>query len=545
MDLNSILLNRLTGVAETAPQAKKAVNSDYSFENFIESAKSNERNVTKGGGVERKDEIFERKAARTEYKKDDNTEVRQTEKKQPTKKTQDKQTNKVKENDTRDDTVKTKPTEKPTSETNKTEKTMAKGENTAKETNNTVENDSSVKLEQNISLLALALKGINDVNEELKGKLADLLGVSVENVSAVLESLNLTALDLTDKANLNTFMQSVYGVNDAVQLLNVPNINQVFEKANSIISGYTEFADIGKLVDEFANQVSNDLLELNQGNESTEGSEDVIKNIKDTLMEQITFSENISPEPKNVIKNVFNILQSQTETLKQNITQKETNSDVPVPVTNPVNVIAAPDKPVMQNGQFSGNNQDSFFAEQNRDMGNISNQAANVTANPAKFLAEIKAELQKNINQPANNADVVNQIVDRVKVEIRGNITEMRLNLKPEHLGDVTLKVLTENGIVTAQFVAENQRVKEIIEANFNQLRNTLQQQGINVSQLSVSVGQDNQKEKMDSFLQGQNSAGKNIKAVGVQGTEVDEDAAELDYNDPYNLLNSRVNYTV
>jgi len=50
--------------------------------------------------------------------------------------------------------------------------------------------------------------------------------------------------------------------------------------------------------------------------------------------------------------------------------------------------------------------------------------------------------------------------------------------------------LLSDNGIITARFVAENYQVKEIIESNFNTLHESLNAQGLNVSQLSVSVGE-------------------------------------------------------
>jgi flagellar hook-length control protein FliK len=75
----------------------------------------------------------------------------------------------------------------------------------------------------------------------------------------------------------------------------------------------------------------------------------------------------------------------------------------------------------------------------------------------------------------------------------------MRMTLRPESLGDIVLRVLTQNGIVTAQFEAESQRVKEALEASFNQLRDALTEQGIAFSELSVSVRQG-QDERMNQF---------------------------------------------
>ena len=90
---------------------------------------------------------------------------------------------------------------------------------------------------------------------------------------------------------------------------------------------------------------------------------------------------------------------------------------------------------------------------------------------------------------PVSPQNVMEQIVSSMRVVTQGTLAEIRIQLKPEHLGEVSLRISTQNGIVVAQFVAESQRVKEIIEAGFNRLRESLEEQGINVQQIEVSVG--------------------------------------------------------
>ncbi|MCL2620101.1 MAG: flagellar hook-length control protein FliK [Defluviitaleaceae bacterium] len=87
---------------------------------------------------------------------------------------------------------------------------------------------------------------------------------------------------------------------------------------------------------------------------------------------------------------------------------------------------------------------------------------------------------------------IADQIVQQVRFVTGEGMAEMKIQLKPEHLGDLTLKIGTLNGIVTAQFTAENQRVKELIEAGFNALRDSLEEAGINVSEIEVNVRNEN-----------------------------------------------------
>ena len=95
---------------------------------------------------------------------------------------------------------------------------------------------------------------------------------------------------------------------------------------------------------------------------------------------------------------------------------------------------------------------------------------------------------------PANVYEsVLNQVVERINlVQLGANGGEMRVFLRPEHLGDLQLKVRVDQDVVVAKFVAQSQEVKAIIEASLGQLRDALTQAGINVGRFEVTVAGGN-----------------------------------------------------
>ena len=66
------------------------------------------------------------------------------------------------------------------------------------------------------------------------------------------------------------------------------------------------------------------------------------------------------------------------------------------------------------------------------------------------------------------------------------------MHLEPENLGKLTLSIAVERGLITAKFTAESYEVKKAIESNFNELRDMLQEKGLDIQNLSVSVGHEN-----------------------------------------------------
>ena len=96
--------------------------------------------------------------------------------------------------------------------------------------------------------------------------------------------------------------------------------------------------------------------------------------------------------------------------------------------------------------------------------------------------------------------DIPGQIVEQARLIRSSENTEMVIHLKPEHLGDLTLKVsVSSNGAVTASFHSDNAQVRAIIENSLVQLRQELSNQGIKVDNVEVYAGLSG-----DSLLNGQ-----------------------------------------
>lgn len=97
--------------------------------------------------------------------------------------------------------------------------------------------------------------------------------------------------------------------------------------------------------------------------------------------------------------------------------------------------------------------------------------------------------------QTAGKDQLFSQIMEHARLMLSGNQSELEMSLKPDHLGKLQLKVMVENQVVTARFVAESQQVKQIIETNLSQLRDQLRENGLQVDQLLVSVGNGSQEQ--------------------------------------------------
>lgn len=166
-----------------------------------------------------------------------------------------------------------------------------------------------------------------------------------------------------------------------------------------------------------------------------------------------------------------------------------------------VNTVTISENVTVANDQSNGQNQQNVNI-----FGDIKVNAVNNQETVEKTVFSVK--------HTVTPKDVINQVAESTKVLIGQDKSEMVIHLKPDHLGKLELKVVTEQGIVAAKFVAESQQVKEIIESNMQLLKDSLQKQGISVEGVSVQVGHENKNEyrQQDSYGNKNNSSNAGSK---------------------------------
>jgi flagellar hook-length control protein FliK len=88
-------------------------------------------------------------------------------------------------------------------------------------------------------------------------------------------------------------------------------------------------------------------------------------------------------------------------------------------------------------------------------------------------------------------AQTLDQIVQKAAIHLKDGQNEARIDLKPEYLGHIRMQIISENHHVTVKIMAEHGFVKDMIENNAHQLKADLQQQGLNIDKLEVTVSRD------------------------------------------------------
>lgn len=88
--------------------------------------------------------------------------------------------------------------------------------------------------------------------------------------------------------------------------------------------------------------------------------------------------------------------------------------------------------------------------------------------------------------EPETVRSVMHQLARGVVSAVDTEHSTMKVVLHPESLGEVTVKVLVDDGKVSATMDVQQSQVKSLIEANMPQLRDALQQKGLTVERIEI-----------------------------------------------------------
>lgn len=284
---------------------------------------------------------------------------------------------------------------------------------------------------------------VKEVCEDIKDAIKEEFDVSDEDIKAAMELLGLTALDLLSTAKVAELIEQLTGT-DALTLITNEDMMQSFNNIINVVGDAN--ADIADMLGVKTEEVG---IVLEQNNIAP------VVNSEDTAKQDNVKESDAKNADDNINQTVDN-QESLSEVLAKKIT---TESD----------------------GKAKNNMSESNEANNKVTYADV---ADNMISNITDTFADIITEGISTVKE----ADIVNQVIDSVKLMASRELTSMEVMLNPEHLGSVHITVTARNGIVSAQIAAQNEQVKTALENQMVTLREQFESQGLKVDAVEITV---------------------------------------------------------
>ena len=99
------------------------------------------------------------------------------------------------------------------------------------------------------------------------------------------------------------------------------------------------------------------------------------------------------------------------------------------------------------------------------DITDLGNKNVQTGMSNLRGLTERIEELVADRADVETAENITKQVVNQVKLTMKNDVTSLQMQLYPEHLGKVSIQVVSKNGVLTAQIAAENEVAKAALES--------------------------------------------------------------------------------
>ena len=282
---------------------------------------------------------------------------------------------------------------------------------------------------------------VNDAVQNVKDTIKEELDVSDEDIAKAMEVLGITDNDLLSVVKVTELVSALTGADSITLITDDDMSGKLTSVLDAVNTAQKDIADmLNTDVDDAVLVVRTDAVVKKDTDET------VVKNTDSSITDNQSVSE--------------------TESLSDVLAAKVTAQ--------------GSSKHEESTGEHTG----EHTGEQNHNTQSYGGVADSIIQSMKDSFADIVTEDTSRVSE----ADIVNQVIDQIKLSSGRELTSIEVMLNPERLGSVHVTVTAKNGILSAQIAAQNEQVKTALENQVTALKENFQNQGIKVEAVEITV---------------------------------------------------------
>ena len=349
-------------------------------------------------------------------------------------------------------------------------------------------------------------QAVEEFAKEVQQEVKELLGVDDAQLEAAMKELGLTYQDLMDPVNLANLVMNLTGEEDQLGLLMNADFQELMQNVEVLSKnllqelGMTpqEAAEVFAQLEQNAAQITEEVPQQMQ--EVTDTQADVLK-VQQTDDVQITeqksqvtgLTETNAAATESVESdgNVQNVEETVSQEVRVENDQTASQQEGQQEEASENSMTTEDDASLLQQNDTT---EKSIFTEHTFQQTVQTIRTDNITAAPTTAVPQ---------NVVFNTLDVIRQVSEFTRVMYQGDTTSMEMQLNPENLGKIYVQVTAKEGVVTAHLAVQNEIVKEALENQTIQLRENMNQQGIKVEAVEVTIASHEFERNLEQNQQG------------------------------------------
>ncbi|MBR1852769.1 MAG: flagellar hook-length control protein FliK [Lachnospiraceae bacterium] len=316
-------------------------------------------------------------------------------------------------------------------------------------------NDAKQKDQLSDEDLERASEAVSAAAEDLTKQIADTFGLTAEELQELMADMDIQPEDLLNPQILSNLLLQVSGAQDSMALLTNEEL----------------YGDYQMLMEQ-------------------------ARKMTEALSEELA----AVTEPVNVVMDAAELAEDEQQNLLDDGENEEEQNSVMPDHAVQVQTEEKPGEAQMKAGAKQEGGSEHGAAKHGRSEmrqegeGNLVLQ----TIKNENFEYQMEAVQTTAGGSEVDTQNIMRQIMDYMRVQIRPDETSMEMQLHPASLGTLQIQIAAKGGVLTANFITQNEAVKAALESQMVQLQENFEQQGIKVEAIEVTVATHQFEQNLD-----------------------------------------------
>lgn len=298
---------------------------------------------------------------------------------------------------------------------------------------------SEEELENAMAVAATAAAGLIE-------QIADTFGISVESVQELMADMNLQPVDLLQPENLSNLLLEAGGAQDSLSLLTDAKL-------------YSDYQML-----------------MEQGKAALEAACDETGIAPQQLLQAVT-----GMQAEAAVETGEPVVEIDAE---------EAGDEALVQTAESEGLEGPEDMRPVRSAQENADGRGAKDAEHNsgRRQGDTDGNLMMQTVRSEAFHVQAEAVQEASSVWDADTQDMMRQIMDYMRIQVKPGMSDLEMQLHPASLGTLQIHVASKGGVLTANFITQNEAVKAALESQMVQLKENFEAQGVKVEAIEVTV---------------------------------------------------------
>lgn len=348
-------------------------------------------------------------------------------------------------------------------------------------------------------------EAVNEFAKEVQEEVKELLGVDEAQLEAAMQELGLTYQDLMNPSNLAELVMNLTGQEDSLGLLMNADFQELMQDVEVLSQNLLK--ELGMTPEEAAEVFTQ--LEQN----ASEVTEDVLQQMQEDSDSQIEFQTVQTDEDSQKVEqktqiagpaeaNVQNTRADETEGTLENV-EEHISQETRVDNDNATSQQDGQQEEEPENDTTTEMEQSLLQKSDGKEKNLFTENSFQQTVQTVRTDNMPTAQVNTSQNAALDTLDIIRQVSEFTRVMYQGDTTSMEMQLNPENLGKIYVQVTAKEGVITARLAVQNEIVKEALESQTIQLRENMNQQGIKVEAVEVTIASHEFERNLEQNQQG------------------------------------------